>query len=184
MPKAKIALPDGTVVEIEGTPEEVAKLLSLYGASKDERPSTAENKAKPKKKRSSQARKSQTIRSAGEDSEDIIDVAAIVNIVKDCDEAENIETAILDKTSVVDRILLPLYIVQLHMGGSHTLTSGDISKVTSELGIPVSQPNTSRALSGTASKYVMGDKARKKGQAVKYKISRRGVKYIESVLVD
>ena len=32
MAKASIKLPDGTSVVIEGSPEEVAKLLSIYGA--------------------------------------------------------------------------------------------------------------------------------------------------------
>jgi len=35
MPKAKIELPNGTVVTIDGTPEDVAKLLKLYSSSTD-----------------------------------------------------------------------------------------------------------------------------------------------------
>jgi hypothetical protein len=57
-----------------------------------------------------------------------------------------------------------------------------VKKITTELGIPISQPNASRTLSGTASKYVIGDKVRVKGQPVRYKLSRRGVKYMKEVL--
>jgi hypothetical protein len=35
MPKAKFTLPDGTVVTIEGTTEEVARLLKVYAPSGD-----------------------------------------------------------------------------------------------------------------------------------------------------
>lgn len=51
-----------------------------------------------------------------------------------------------------------------------------------DLGVPVSQPNASKTLSGTAAKYVIGDRVRKKGQLVRYKLSRRGLQYMQSVI--
>ena len=57
-----------------------------------------------------------------------------------------------------------------------------MSKITTDLGIPISQSNASTTLSGTASKYVIGDKVKVRGKAVRYKLSRRGVKYMKEVL--
>lgn len=110
------------------------------------------------------------------------DLSEIVNLIKNSDEAEAIEAKILDKVSQVNRILLPLYIVHEYMDNTLSLTSGEVSQITTDLGIPVSQPNASTTLSGTASRYVIGDKVRRRGQAVRYKLSRRGVQYVKSVL--
>jgi hypothetical protein len=109
-------------------------------------------------------------------------LAEIVNLVKNCDEAESIENQILDRASQVDRVLLPLYIVHEYLDNSFGLSSGDIGRITRDLGVPVSQPNASRTLSGTASKYVMADGVRKKGTKLTYKLSRRGVTYIKGVI--
>jgi len=106
----------------------------------------------------------------------------IITLIKDCDEAEAIETQILDRVAQVDRTLLPLYIVHEYLGDAVGLTSGDVNKITTNLGIPISRPNASSTLSGTASKYVIGDKVKVKGRPVRYKLSRRGVQYLKQVL--
>ena len=173
MAKASITLPNGTVVNIEGTPEEVRQLLEFYSGQ----PSEIQRRRSSKKPASTKkaGKKKETV-SEG------VDCAEIVNLIKECDEAEAIEEQILDRTSQVNRTLLPLYIVHEYLANNHKLTSGEISKVTTDLGIPISQPNASRTLSGTASRYVIGDKVKKKGQPVRYKLSRRGVKYMKAVL--
>lgn len=88
----------------------------------------------------------------------------------------------MDRPAQVNRTLLPLYIVHEHLDNAFGLTSGEVTKVTTNLGIPISQPNASRTLSGTAAKYVIGDKVKIKGQAVRYKLSRRGIQYMKQVL--
>ena len=103
-------------------------------------------------------------------------------MIKTCDEAEAMEKEIFDRTSQVNRILLSLYVVHEHLDNAFGLTSGEISKITTELGIPISQPNASSSLSGTASRYVVGSNVRRKGRAVRYKIHRRGVQYFKTVL--
>lgn len=175
MAKAHITLPNGTKVAIEGKPEEVQQLLEFYGGSRREESTRRETKKKGVRGSSSEAKKSGK-------SDTKADLAEIVNLLKSCDEAEAIETQILDRTSQVDRTLLPLYAVHEHMDNKYPLTSGEISTITTELGIPIATANVSRTLSGTASKYVIGDKVRKKGQPVKYKLSRRGVQYIKKVI--
>ncbi len=173
MAKASITLPNGTVVKIEGTPEEVQHLLEFYSSQPAETPRRRSSKKSASTKKA--ARKKEVVSES-------VDYAAIVNLIKECEEAEAIEEQILDRASQVNRTLLPLYIVHEYLDNDHKLTSGEISKVTTDLGIPISQPNASRTLSGTASRYVIGDKVKKKGQPVRYKLSRRGVKYLKAVL--
>jgi hypothetical protein len=172
MPKAHLTLPNGTRVEIEGTAEEVHRLLTL-----------AAGEATPKRAgRTKSAAKAAKAKPAPAEKPDTPDLSEIANLVKDCEEAVLIEKNILDQTSTIDRVLLPLYALKKYAGSDAGLTSGEISKVTVELGVPVSQSNTSTALSGVASKYVMGDKVRKKGQAVRYRLSRRGEQYLAVVV--
>jgi len=173
MVKATLELPNGTKVLIEGTPEEVKKLLEFYGGGATSIPKKS---TRPSRKRTKQPQSSITEDGATPD------LAGIANFVKNCDDAEDIETRILDRTSQVDRILLPLYIVHQHLDNAYGLTSGDVSQIISDLGVSVQQPNVARTLAGTASKYVIGDKVRKKGKAVRYKLSRRGVKYLSAVI--
>lgn len=174
MAKATLKLPNGTKVEIEGNPDEISQLLEFYGV---ERPQV---RSRTKTKRTKTVAKEK----AGKKdiSKKQVDLAEIVNLVKNCDEAEAIETQILDRISQVNRVLLPLYIVHESMGNEFSLTSGDLNKITTDLGIPIRQPNIARTLSGSAKGYVIGDKVRRRGQAVRYKLSRRGVKYMKEVL--
>lgn len=178
MAKASIELPNGTAVIIEGTPEEVRKLLEYYGASSSER---GTGKGAAAKKSDKKAKKTATGGATGS-ATDQPNLAEIINLIRNSDEAEKIESNILDRTSQVNRVLLPLFVVHEELDDAYGLTSGEISKITTNLGIPVQPPNVSNTLSGTASRYVMPDKVRKKGQPVRYKLSRRGVKYLTSVI--
>lgn len=178
MAKASIKLPNGTSVLIEGTTDEVRRLLEFYGQGSPDRANI------PLKRQMISARTQRADKQGiGErNQEDQPNLAEIINRIKNCDEAETIETQILDRTSQVNRILLPLYIAHKHFGGTFGLTSGDINKIAIDLGIPIQTPNISKTLSGTASRYVIGNAIRKKGKAIRYKLSRRGVKYFSSVL--
>ena len=182
MPKASINLPDGTTVVIEGSPEEVAKLLQLYGGGSSKKP---ESNSPPNKSKRKSPKKKAVAKSVAESPEDnSVDLMRIIEVIRNCDEAEAIEANVLDKTGQVNRILLPLYVVHEHLDNAFALSSGEISRITTDLGVPVQTPNASRTLSGTASKYVIGDSVRKKGQTVRYKLSRRGVQYLSEVLSD
>lgn len=185
MAKASLTLANGTVVQIEGTVAEVQALLAHYGAGATATRSSASEKTtantRPKRRRG-KATQGDSTQTSHDEGTGTPNLAEIVNLTKNCDEAEDIERQILDRASQVDRTLLPLYIVHKHLGNRLGLSSGEVSKITTDLGVPVSQPNASRTLSGTAAKYVIGDKVRKKGQTVRYKLSRRGVKYVKAVI--
>jgi hypothetical protein len=175
MPKASITLPNGTVVEVDGTVEEVQRLLQFYGGS------TGNLETEKRKRRKQNKRKTPASPARAGDGPKV-NHAEIVNVIKTCDEADAIDRMILSRTSVVDRTLLPLYIVHEYLSNSIGLTSGDVHKITTDLGIPTGQANASSALSGSAKRYVIGDKIRVKGRAVRYKLSRAGLDYVKSVI--
>jgi hypothetical protein len=182
MPKALITLPNGTTITVEGDIHDLQQLLDYYGGQrKDETGRAPETgRAQKKKNRRVKVDQAEKVRAADENAEPPL--TEIVNLIKNCDEAEQIEKQILDRTSQINRILLPLYVVHQHQKNAHGLTSGDINKITAELGIPIHTANVSHALSGSAARYVMGDKVRRRGQPVRYKLSRRGVKYLAAVI--
>ncbi len=177
MPKATLTLPSGAVVTLEGTPEEVHRLLEMFSGQT----ASPVGGRGPKRQRVRLQKALPPSASSGE--VETPDINDIVNLVKNCEESEAIEQNILDRASTVDRVLLPLYVVHEHKANRFGLTSGEISRITTELGVRVTQPNASVALGDTASRYVIGDKVRKKGQPVRYRLSRRGLQYIKSVIL-
>lgn len=128
------------------------------------------------------ARRKQTEGKIGQLGQAKVDIMAIIAQIKNSEEADIIAERILDRTSAVDRILLPLYIVHEYMGNAFGLTSGEISGITRDLGTPISMANVAHAFSSSASRYVVGDKVRKKGVPVRYKLSRKGLSYIKSII--
>ena len=182
MTKASLTLPNGTVVQIEGTADEVRNLLQFYGSGTGHSKLVGHNSVAPPIGRKTKSGRTSSKHTADEAADSAPNLAEIVNLAKNCDEAESIERQILDRESQVDRTLLPLYIVHEHLGNAFGLSSGEISKITTDLGVPVSQPNASKTISGTAAKYVIGDRVRKRGQMVRYKLSHRGLKYLKTVI--
>ncbi len=110
-------------------------------------------------------------------------IVTIVKKIKDCDEADKIEAEILDKTAQSGRVLLPFFICHKYFP-QQTLTTGDIEKITSELGVKVKTSNVSTAITKSLQKYLDGSSTRKKGRAVSYKLNRKGAKYFESLLTS
>jgi len=178
MAKATLTLGNGTAVTIDGTPEEIRQLLEFYADGHKNEQTQPQRKTKAPRKTQEKASAAQPDASSDRGP----DLSAIVNLVKECDEAEAIEKHILDRTSAVHRTLLPLYIVHQHLKTAGGLTSGDVNRITTDLGVPVRTPNASTALSITAKRYVIADKIRRQGVAVRYVLSRRGVEYMKSVL--
>ncbi len=173
MAKASLKLPDGTTVLVEGSPEEIKKIISLHRPEVEKSSKLTFEVGKPHGKTKYVLRKDEPP-----------DIAKIVNALKESDEADLIESNILDRSSQVNRVLLPLYIIHKEFSGSLGLNSGEIAKVLSELGINIHQSNIATILPSTASKYVIGDKVRKRGRGggVRYRLSRRGIQYLSSVI--
>jgi hypothetical protein len=175
MLKATITLQNGTLVEIEGTPEEVQKLLQFYG----DQTATKSSPQRQHKVKSSHIGDSTRVGNGIPTEEDL---ATIVNTIKTCDEAQEIRAQILDRTIEVNRVLLPLYIMNQYMADAFGLTTGEIETITIDLGIKVFKQNALRVFTRTGSDYVIGDRVRKSGQVTRYKLNRRGVQYIKETL--
>lgn len=168
MAKTTIKLPDGTHITVEGSTEEVVKILNLY---KGESSSVSTEKVKTKTTQSRKDAKKKTV-----------DVLSLVNAAKNSEDFDQMEKMVLDKSSQVDRVLLPLLVAEREFSGDCALTSGDIYEFLKQFGINMALPNVSKTLGKPAQKYVMADKARKKGGDVRYVISRPGKKYLEQIL--
>ena len=168
MAKSTITLPDGTIITIDGDAEEVKKIISIY---KNEITESFVTKGKHVGEEKSE-----------KFTQDII--LDVVNHIKDRKEVNIIEEKILNKSSQVDRALLPLYIAD-NLSGKPFLSSGDIHSVLKELGIKIALPNIINTLRGTAVKYIMPDRQHKRGKGVvRYRISRPGKQYISKVLAQ
>ena len=167
MPKANISLPNGTTIQIDGTVEEIQTLTAMYSAQVK-----VEDRAR-----------SGYVPPPPPDGEEVEpDIARIAAIVRDCDEAEAIEKKVLDERGVPNRVLLPLYILNKYLPNTMGLTSGDIEKITDQLGVKVAMSSASTNLSGAVKAYLSADSVRKKGAPVRYKLNRRGVQYFEDQL--
>ncbi|MFA5958844.1 MAG: hypothetical protein WC811_19950 [Hyphomicrobium sp.] len=169
MPKANITLTNGTTIEIEGTLEEIQQLSDHLGRKNSVVPTARPMNSKD------------ALVPSADDSE-VPDIASIVSIVKDCEEAERIELVVLDRPDVLNRVLLCLWVVNRYVSPTMGLTSGDIEKITDQLGVRISTANASKMLSGKAKAFVSGDAVRKQGAAVHYRLNRRGLQAFESVL--
>jgi hypothetical protein len=175
MPKATVKLPNGTIVEIDGSAEEVERLLAFYGFQ-GEAPRTQPER---KKKGAAPSPKSDKDVSAAPTEANL---ATLVNLVRTCDEAEAIEAQILDRTSEVNRVLLPLYIAHEYMEDAFGLTTVDIAAITTDLGIRIFRQNVLRALKGSGARYVVSDRVRRRGQATRYRLNPRGTQYLKGVI--
>lgn len=181
MPTASIELPDGTKITVDGAVEEVEKIIKAYVEA-----SKGSGNAAPKKQVS---RRKTTVKHASTQSEaeettpsNDPDYAGIVNRVHDCHETDAIEKEILDKRDVLNRVLLPIYIVHKYFDDDWELSSGDIEKITNDLKVKVHISAASRTLSGSGKKYLQADSVRKKGSTVRYKLNRKGVQHMEKTL--
>jgi hypothetical protein len=162
-------------VTVEGDPEEIDRVLQMYEGRSGNRDVGAVPAARTRASREP---------AAVEEAQDVDLIPLLVNQIKSSESAEAIEKRILDERSQLNRILLPLYVVHTEMDNRYGLTSGEIAKITRELGVPLGQPDVSKILAGDASRYVLGDAARVRGRPVRYKLSRRGVQYVAAILDD
>jgi hypothetical protein len=104
----------------------------------------------------------------------------IVNMIGDCDESVVIQTNVLDKRSSERKILLCFYISHKYFG-NEWLTTGDVEKITAELGVKIDRRNASNYLK-TLHSYLESGAARKRGQPTPYRLNRKGIKYFEEII--
>lgn len=109
-------------------------------------------------------------------------VLQIANKVSDCDETEKINKEILDKSKPgpEEKILLCLYIAFKYFGNGW-LTTGQIEKITSELGVKIDHGNASNKMKELR-KFVESGSARAPGQPTPYRLNRNGIKRFEEII--
>ena len=113
--------------------------------------------------------------------ESVEDIAlAIANKTTDCDESTDIQTKVLDGRSVDAKVLMCFYISHKYFGNAW-LTSGDVQRITAELGVKIAVGNASNALKKLRT-YLETGKVRKKGSPTPCRLNRSGVKRFEEIL--
>ena len=142
MAKASLKLQNGTVVTLGGHARRGPAPLGVYAGEGTRAPTPAARAGETRTSKTRASSPSPSIDKSGGKP----DLNQIVTLAKDCNEAEVIEKQILDRAAQVDRTLLALYIVHECLDNAFGLTSGEVKKITTDLGIPISQPNASRTL--------------------------------------
>lgn len=110
-------------------------------------------------------------------------IVGIVNKINNCVESENIELKILRKTSQTGKILLPFYICNKYFPAQR-LTTGDIERITSELGVKISSANVAHKIKDSLRKYLESEATRVRGRVIWYKLNRKGCQYFESLISE
>lgn len=106
----------------------------------------------------------------------------IINKVGDCKESEQIKSKVLDTRSQEAKLLLCLYISYKYFS-NQWLNSGDMEKITSELGIKIDVRNITNKLKEIR-QYLESGSTRKNGQPTPYRLNRKGVNRFEEILKD
>ena len=125
------------------------------------------------KKKSSKSNKTST--NSSEESgqlEGEIDVSGVVNLINESDDHEAIDAHALSKAAQLPRVIMCMkFSSDL---GAEFLTTGDIQKITDQLGVKLKHQNVGTCIKKNQ-KYFTADGVRKPGgTAVKYKLNRKG----------
>lgn len=108
-------------------------------------------------------------------------VLGIINKIGECDESEKIQTNVLDETNMEGKILLCFYISYRYFKNTR-LTTGDIEKITSELGTKITAGNVSNKITGGLRKYLESGATRKHGAPTPYRLNRKGAKRFKEII--
>ena len=121
------------------------------------------------------------VESSNDDEDEEIDIMQIVNAINESGEYDTIEEKILNKSNQLNRILLVFYFVNKIFGNNASITTGDVQKVTDQLGVKIKSSNVAGKMKDN-SKYFSADTVRKKGAIVNYKLNKKGLDYFSELL--
>jgi len=107
-------------------------------------------------------------------------VLRIVNKIGECEESEAIVNKILDKKSMEGRILICFYISYKYFKNTW-LTTGDLERITSELGVKIDVRNITNKIKELR-QYLESGSVRKKGRPTSYRLNRKGSIRFEEIL--
>jgi hypothetical protein len=105
----------------------------------------------------------------------------VVNAIKESDRYDAIESRILDKKPMLPRVLLCSYFANKTLDDPY-LTTSQVETITHDLGVRIKASNVSGCFTDSGRAYFTADRVRRKGVAVRYKINRAGIRYVEGML--
>ena len=108
-------------------------------------------------------------------------VARVAAWIREADKG-GIRQEILEDKSLAGKVLLPLYAAQQEKLREPALTAHEIRAVLSSLDVAIAQPNVSKALRTTASKYVKLKSATAGGRQKRYALVPEGVTFVAETL--
>ncbi len=108
-------------------------------------------------------------------------ILAIINKIGECDESDKIQANILDQNKLEGKILLCYYISYKYFKNAW-LTTGDVEKITSGLGIKIAIGNISNKITDELRKYLEGETTRKHGAPTPYRLNRKGSQRLEEII--
>jgi hypothetical protein len=108
-------------------------------------------------------------------------LAQIIASVNDADNYDHIARCVLDRADRTARILMCYYFAHQHQTDP-AMTTTDVERITSQLGVKIAQPNVAKVIRQGAGTYLTADRVRRRGQAVRYKINRRGIAAFEEIV--
>jgi hypothetical protein len=100
-----------------------------------------------------------------------IDVEAICATIKNSENQTRIHENILNQTNQLGRVLLAFQFC--HQAGHTSISTGDVQRITDNLGIRVSSSNVAKVINKRP-EFFVATKKRKQGARTPYKLSRSG----------
>jgi hypothetical protein len=116
----------------------------------------------------------------GSDGEPSVDVASFVEFIKDSDKFPQVEKNVLKKKSQLARIIMVLYFIK-DFTDNPCLSTGQIATITDQLNVRIKYQNVGKLIKANQ-KYFTGQKVRKPGAVVPYKLNRQGIEAFERCL--
>ena len=108
-----------------------------------------------------------------------VDAADIANKVNEADNHTKIVQHILNKPKRLPKVLLAFHFA--HECGFDQLTSGDVEKITDELGVKVEHTSASHCISDNR-RFFSAGAARRRGAKIRYKLNHQGEQTYKKVL--
>ena len=137
-------------------------------------------KVTPKVKPKRAAKKSQSKDAGSKKEESAVDIPALVEAINESDDHEGIEKHILNTSDQLNRIILCLHFAHEHLDSAY-LTTGDIEKITNQLGVKITSQNASGKITSNQ-KYFTADQVRKVGAIIRYKLNRKGIQAYSKII--
>ena len=100
-----------------------------------------------------------------------VDAVRVSNAINDTENHAQIEKNILNKGNRLNKILMAFHFA--HDCGYKELTTGDVEKITDQVGIKISKSSASHCISDNR-KFFSAGAARQQGAIIPYKLNRQG----------